>query len=90
MSITIAQAMDLARYTMVLVMQLSAPVLVIGMVVGLIISLLQAVTQLQEQTLSFVPKMIIMAVAAVIFLPWMTTKILEFSASMFSFQNMVG
>jgi flagellar biosynthesis protein FliQ len=90
MSITIAQAMDLARYTMVLVMQLSAPVLVIGMVVGLIISLLQAVTQLQEQTLSFVPKMIIMAVAAVIFLPWMTTKILEFSVSMFSFQNTVG
>jgi|WetSurMetagenome_2_1015567.scaffolds.fasta_scaffold1209859_2 flagellar biosynthesis protein FliQ len=90
MSITIAQAMDLARYTMVLVMQLSAPVLVVGMVVGLIISLLQAVTQLQEQTLSFVPKMIIMAVTAVIFLPWMTTKILEFTASMFSLQNSVG
>jgi flagellar biosynthetic protein FliQ len=75
---------------MVLVMQLSAPILIIGMVVGLIISLLQAVTQLQEQTLSFVPKMIIMAVAAVIFLPWMTTKILEFSVSMFTFQNTIG
>ncbi len=90
MSMTIAQAMDLARYSMVLVMQLSAPILVIGMAVGLVISLLQAVTQLQEQTLSFVPKMIIMAIAAIIFLPWMTTKILEFSASMFSFRNTVG
>ncbi len=90
MSMTISQATDLARYSMILVMQLSAPILVIGMVVGLVISLLQAVTQLQEQTLSFVPKMIIMAVAAVIFLPWMTTKILEFSVSMFSFQNTLG
>lgn len=89
-TMTIAQATDLARYSMMLVLQLSAPVLVIGMLVGLVISLVQAVTQLQEQTLSFVPKMIIMAVAAVIFLPWMTTKILEFSVSMFTFQNTVG
>jgi len=82
--------MDLARHTMMLVIQVSAPILVIGMVVGLIISLLQAVTQLQEQTISFVPKMIAMAVAAVIFLPWISTRLLDFAYAMFSFKSTAG
>ena len=84
MDMTTSDALDLARHTMILVMQISAPVLVIGMVVGLVISLLQAVTQIQEQTLSFVPKMIAMALAAIIFLPWITTKVMEFARDMFS------
>jgi flagellar biosynthesis protein FliQ len=90
MTITVPQALDLARYTMILVMEVSAPLLVVGLVAGLVISLLQAVTQLQEQTLSFVPKMVATAVAGVIFLPWMTTKILEFSQAMFAFKWTLG
>ena len=90
MNITISQAMDLARDAMILVMLISAPVLLIGMIVGLVISLIQAVTQLQEQTLVFVPKMIAMAVAAVIVLPWMTNKIMEFTYAMFIFKPTSG
>lgn len=68
-----------------LVIQLAAPVLITGMLVGLVISLLQAVTQIQEQTLSFVPKMLAMAIAGIVFLPWLSTKILTFAKAMFSF-----
>lgn len=85
-TMTTLQALDLARNTMMLIIQISAPVLIVGMVVGLIISLVQAVTQLQEQTISFVPKMVAMAVTAVIFLPWITTKLMEFTLTMFSFK----
>lgn len=84
MTLTVGEALDLARYSLVLIIEISAPVLLVGMVVGLVISLLQAVTQLQEQTLSFVPKMLAMAIAAVVFLPWITTKVLDFTYSMFT------
>ena len=82
-TITISEALDLGRATLILVMQLGAPILLIGMGVGLIISLFQAVTQIQEQTLSFVPKMIAMAVAAMVFMPWMSNKTMEFARQMF-------
>jgi flagellar biosynthesis protein FliQ len=85
-TMTTMQALDMARNAMMLIIEISAPILVVGMVVGLIISLVQAVTQLQEQTISFVPKMVAMAVTAVIFLPWVTTKMMEFTFTMFSFK----
>ena len=47
------------------------------------VSVLQAVTQIQEQTLSFVPKIIGMVVVAILFMPWLVVKLLEFSAEMF-------
>ncbi len=84
MTMTVAQALDIARYSLILVIQLAGPVLVVGMLIGLAISLLQAVTQIQEQTLTFVPKMIAMAIAAIIFLPWLITKMLSFTQTMFS------
>lgn len=84
MTLTVSQALDLARYTLMLVIQLAAPVLVTGMLVGLTISLIQAVTQIQEQTLSFVPKMLAMALAGIVFLPWISMKILTFAKMMFS------
>ena len=55
----------------VLVLELSAPVLAIGMVVGLMISVFQTVTQIQESTLTFVPKIIACVLALIVFLPWM-------------------
>jgi flagellar biosynthetic protein FliQ len=76
-------ALDLGRDSMLLVLTLSAPVLAIGMIVGLAVSLVQAVTQLQEQTLTFVPKIAAMAIAAILFVPWITTKMLEFAAELF-------
>ncbi len=84
MTMTVAQALDIARYSLILVVQLAGPVLIVGMLIGLVISLLQAVTQIQEQTLTFVPKMIAMAIAAIVFMPWLLIKILSFAQTMFS------
>ena len=59
------------------------PVLAIGLIVGLVLSLLQAVTQIQDQTLSIVPKIVAMAAAAVFFIPWLSTRLVEYSARLF-------
>lgn len=76
------QIVDLARQAVMLMLVVSAPVLVVGMAVGLIISILQAVTQVQEQTLSFVPKIVVMLLVAVLTAPWATQKLLEFAREM--------
>lgn len=62
---------------------LSIPVLCAGLVIGLVVSVMQAVTQIQEQTLSFVPKIIGMVLVAIIAMPWMISKLMAFSAEMF-------
>lgn len=76
-------AVDLARQAVTLMLVVSAPVLLVGMAVGLVISILQAVTQIQEQTLSFVPKIIVMMLVAAATAPWATSKLLEFAEQMF-------
>jgi flagellar biosynthetic protein FliQ len=77
------QATDLIRHTLVLALTISAPMLLIGMAVGIIVSLFQAVTQIQEQTLTFVPKIAAMTVAAVVLMPWIAQRLLEYTATMF-------
>jgi flagellar biosynthetic protein FliQ len=76
------QATDLVRQTLLLAMMIAAPVLLVGLVVGLIISLVQAVTQIQEQSLSFIPKTAAMVVAAIILMPWISHRLLEYTASL--------
>jgi len=80
---TLSQASELIRNTLILALIVSAPMLVIGLVVGIIISLLQAVTQIQEQTLTFVPKITAMVTAAIVLMPWMSTRIMHFAQEMF-------
>jgi flagellar biosynthetic protein FliQ len=82
-AMTIDQASDLLRETMYLTLIISAPMLVIGLVVGLIISLFQAVTQIQEQTLVFVPKIVAMVIAAILVMPWVAQRLMDYAASMF-------
>jgi len=79
-----SEAIELGRAAFWITVVVSAPVLVIGLVVGLVIALFQAVTQLQEQTLTFVPKIAAMAVAAAIFIPWITEQMLEYAKKLFS------
>ncbi len=76
-------ATDLVREAVTLVILLSAPVLGTGLLVALIVSVLQGITQVHEQTLSFVPKIIAMLLALVVFGPWMIERVLEFSREMF-------
>jgi flagellar biosynthetic protein FliQ len=61
-----------------------APILGIGMIVGLAISLVQAVTQIQEPTLAFVPKIFAMAVALIFIMPWMFQRLLEYTRHLFT------
>lgn len=62
----------------------SAPVLLVGLVVGVVISLLQAVTQVQEMTLVFVPKIVACLVVLVAALPWMLNLLVSFTHNLFS------
>ena len=71
---------SIARETVLTALLLSAPPLLMGLVVGLIISIFQAVTQIQEQTLTFVPKLIAVLLALLVFGPWMLNLIMGFSA----------
>lgn len=66
------------------VAQVSGPILLTALVVGLIISLIQAVTQVNEMTLSYVPKIIAIAVVIVIAGPWMLQTLLDFTTHLFS------
>jgi len=75
-------ALEMGRHAFWMTLTIAAPILVIGLVVGLAISLFQAVTQLQEQSLSFVPKIAAMVVAALIFTPWIAEQMLEYTKEM--------
>jgi flagellar biosynthetic protein FliQ len=75
-------AMDLGRNAFLMALTTAAPVLVAGMAVGLVLSLVQAVTQLQEQTLTFVPKIVAMVVAAAYFIPWIATRMVNYTELM--------
>jgi len=75
-------AVDIARNSIYTVLLVSAPMLILALVVGLAISILQAITQIQEMTLTFIPKIIAVAVALVIFLPWMITTIVSFTTNL--------
>ena len=77
------QAIDLARQAVMLTLTVSLPLLGTALVVALIVSTLQAVTQVQEYTLSFVPKIVAVVLAAVIAGPWMIERIVEFAREMF-------
>ena len=75
---------ELIRRALLLVLLLSAPVLLAGLIVGVAVSLVQAVTQVQEQSLSFIPKIVAMFAAAIVTLPWVTGQLLEFAREVFT------
>jgi flagellar biosynthetic protein FliQ len=81
--ISLDQATDLVRHTLVLALIVSTPMLAIGLLVGVIVSLFQAITQIQEQTLTFVPKIVAMVAAAIFLFPWMGHYLLQYATHMF-------
>jgi flagellar biosynthetic protein FliQ len=62
---------DLGRKTLMMVLILSGPMLILSLVVGLVVSVFQAATQINEMTLTFIPKLVAMGLALLVFLPWM-------------------
>ena len=75
-------AIDLFRRTLTTALVLSMPLLGAGLVVGLVISVFQAVTQIHEMTLSFVPKVLVVSVVLIVLAPWMTRYLLQFSSDL--------
>lgn len=75
--------LEIAREALKVVLLVSGPVMLIGMLVGLIIALFQALTTIQEITLTFVPKIVVIFMTIVIFLPFMMTTVIEFSNTLF-------
>jgi flagellar biosynthesis protein FliQ len=84
-------AVELLKNTMFQAVILSAPILVTAMLIGMVVSLLQAVTTIHEQTLAFVPKTIGVAALLVILMPWMMRTVTEFTILIFEkIPQMVG
>ena len=80
---TLDQATEFIRQTLLLALIVSAPMLLIGLLVGVVVSLLQAITQIQEQTLTFVPKIAAMVGAAILLMPWIGHRLMEYTRVMF-------
>ena len=76
-------AVQLVRETLLLALKIAAPMLAAGVVVGLLISLFQTITSIQDQTLTFVPKIVAMILIAVILLSWIIQRLIEFAQHAF-------
>ncbi len=77
----VEELIDLTRQAIWIGLLVGGPILLVGMAVGLVISLLQALTQIQDQTISFVPKIVAMVAATALVLPWALQQLMEFSES---------
>jgi flagellar biosynthesis protein FliQ len=77
-----AYATDLLKLLMTNAVTLAAPILLTAMVIGLAVSLFQAVTSIQEQTLTFVPKVLAIVLILILLMPWMLRTLVEFAAGM--------
>lgn len=73
----------LAEQSIYMIIIISAPMLLIALAVGLIVSVFQAMTQIQEQTLAFIPKILAVFLSIVFFGPWMLTLLLDFTRDLF-------
>lgn len=73
------EAVSLFQNALLLALMLAAPMLLFGLVAGLAISIFQAVTQIQEMTLSFVPKVLAVVLSLFLFLPWMLGKLIQYT-----------
>ncbi len=87
----ISIVLDLARDAMVLALMLAGPLLGVALVVGLLVSVFQAVTSIQEQTLSFVPKLFATGLLFMILLSWMLQTLMQYTSELFrSLPGLVG
>jgi len=75
--------LDLAKTTLITALLIVAPALLVGMLVGLVISFFQTVTSLQEQTLTIVPKMLAVLATIVVLMPWILGTLREFTQALF-------
>ena len=77
---TATDAIALFQQAILLALMLAGPMLLFGLVTGLLVSIFQAVTQIQEMTLTFIPKILAVVLSLFLFLPWMVNKIVDYTA----------
>ena len=85
-----AAVLEIGRNGIWIVLQLSAPIMAAGLLIGLVIALFQALTTIQEMTLTFVPKIVVIFVSLLVFLPFMMTTLIEFSQELFGLIVILG
>ena len=82
--------LEVGRDALVVILKTSGPIMLVGLLVGIIIALFQALTTIQEMTLTFVPKIIAIFIAIVVFLPFMMTTVIEFANTLFDRVSNIG
>lgn len=87
---TEGQVLDIAREALYTIIICAAPMLIISLVVGLVVSIFQTVTSIQEQTLTFVPKIICVFVGIMIFGSWILNNLTEFIYEIWDFSKYLG
>jgi len=75
--------LEVGREAVFVILKTAGPIMATGMLIGLIIALFQALTTIQEMTLTFVPKILVIFVAMIVFLPFMMTTVVEFGRTLF-------
>jgi flagellar biosynthetic protein FliQ len=82
---------SLATRAMTLAIEIAGPLLLVGLVIGLVVSIFQAVTQIQEQSLSFIPKIVGLAALIVILGPWMLGQLVSYAQNLYmSIPQLIG
>lgn len=80
---TLSQSLDTLQTAFLVILKVGGPILLIALVIGLVVSILQAATQIQEQTLSFVPKLLAIIFGLIVLGNFMMTSLIEFAEDIF-------
>jgi len=75
--------LEISRLTFIVILKAGGPIMAAGLVVGLIIAVFQTLTSIQEMTLTFVPKIIIIFAAVIVFMPFMMTSVIDFTNTLY-------
>lgn len=75
---------DIGREALIMTLLISGPMLLAGLAIGLIVGVFQAVTQIHEMTLTFIPKILVMVAVFLALLPWMLLKLVEYTTNIFN------
>ena len=87
---SVDQSIDIVKGLMILCLKVSLPFLLSAMIIGLLVSFFQAITSLQEQTLTFVPKALVVVVVVFILFPWLMNIMMDYTAETFNRMSQVG
>jgi flagellar biosynthesis protein FliQ len=82
--------LEVGREALFVILKTSGPIMLSGLAIGLVIALFQALTTIQEMTLTFVPKILVIFISVIVFLPFMMTTVIEFANSLFDRISAMG